>query len=78
MSTSSIFLTFTDKLLNRKVRIQSAHIVAYGSRFLPDTNETVTEIYLSDKELAVLFVDQSPEQIDQLLQESYITVKSEQ
>ena len=77
MSSLGTFFTFTDTTTNRKIRIQAASIVAYGAHFIQDTGEKVTAIYLNDNELRVIFVEQSPEQIDQLLQKSFLAVHQE-
>lgn len=73
-----MFITLTDIVANKQVRINTMHIIAYTRNTSPHDGEEYTAIYLHGREPGVVFVAQSPEQLDTLMSECFISVKGEQ
>lgn len=65
-----MFLTLTRTETNKRIRIAVAHIIAYQLSTAPETD---TIMDLSSDE--VLFVKETPEEIDKMLTEGSIFVK---
>lgn len=72
-----MFITLTDVITNRQVRINTAQIIAYTRQQSQHDESEYTVLYLHGKEPGVIFVAQSPEQLDTLMGECFITVKGE-
>jgi len=72
-----MFITLTDIIKNTQIRINTAHIIGYQRNMSVHDGQEYTAVFLTDREVGVIFVNQSPEQIDKLLGECFITVKPE-
>lgn len=74
---NNLYVTLTNTNTNKQLRIQASQIAAYGRTYLPITKEEVTAVYINHSEIGVIFVKQTPEQLDSYLSECYLTVKGE-
>jgi isochorismate synthase EntC len=72
-----MFITLTDIVSNKQIRLNVAQIIGYTRNVSNHDGEEYTAIYLHGKEPGVVFVGQSPEQLDALMGECFITVKGE-
>jgi len=77
LMNNNLFITLTDTTSNRQLRLQVNQIVGYGVQTLHISKETVTAVYTTHPEIGVIFVSQTPEQLDKYLAECYYTVKGE-
>ena len=75
--TNNLFITLTNTNTNKQLRIQASQIVGYTRYKTTTTKEEVTAVYINHSEIGVVFVKQTPEQLDSYLSECYVTVKGE-
>jgi hypothetical protein len=74
---NNLYVTLTNINTNKQLRIQASQVSGYGKVTLNSTQEEVTAVYVNHPEISVLFVKQTPEQLDAYLSECYLTVKGE-